>query len=129
MHLQAGQATAAVARPAAANTPFQPNQSVRRPPTNGPMVNPAYVAPVTIPSTRPLCAGPAASTRIAVEVPSIMAPPMPWITRNDRSAQACLERVMQRHERVNIASPVMKILFLPARSAALPRGSSRTRSR
>src|SRR5690554_112975 len=63
------------------NMERHPRYCVSSPPAKGPNASPRYTAEVEKPSTRPLCCGGNADTRIAGPVVLVKAAPIPCINR------------------------------------------------
>jgi len=109
-----------------ANRLLQPKYSVSIPPITGPVERPRYTAVTFIPSALPL--SPAGNTEviIAILVPNIMAPAIPWITLKTIIETMFHANIISIADRVNKVRPAVNIFFRPAISASLPKGSRKT---
>ena len=101
----------------------QPNCSVSKPPTKGPSDRPEYTAATLIP--RALHSSRAGYTALssATLVPNTMAPPKPCTALSTIAAAADGARVNSSEAAAKIQVPIMKIRFLPLRSAIFPMGT------
>lgn len=85
---------------------------------------PKYIEAVFIPIALPRSPGGKIHARMATEVVTIIAPPIPWMTLKNMRNKSDGDAAAEKFDAANKAAPKAKIFFLPVMSANLPMGTN-----
>lgn len=109
--------------PPAKKTLLQPKCCTNVPPKKGPIDMPKYMDAAFIPMALPRSPGGKTHAKMATEVVTIIAPPIPWTTLKDIRDKRDGDTAAKKFEAANKMAPKAKIFFLPTMSASLPMGT------
>jgi len=85
---------------------------------------PKYIEAVFIPIALPRSPGGKTDAKMATDVVTIIAPPIPWMTLKNMRDRSDGDAAAEKFEAANKTAPRAKIFFLPTMSANLPMGTN-----